>query len=237
MSLTWQQAIGIDTSHLVELNDSRHKNFYVHKDVLEPLKALLEKAEREGHTIQLVSGFRGFERQLQIWNDKWQGFKPVFSRHGRPLNITSMSNVEKYKAISLWSALPGLSRHHWGTDFDLFSASAIDNGYSVKLVPEEFSAKGPCANLENWLQENLESFDFFRPYREFRGGICEEPWHISHLSTTKLLLNAFDYSRWQSYIRSSSIKSADFIADQLEHYQEKYFCNICEPISIEQGNR
>ena len=236
MSLTWQQAIGIETSHLVELNDSRHKNFYVHKDVIEPLKSLLAQAEKDGQAIQLVSGFRDFDRQLQIWNDKWQGFRPVYSRHGRPLNITSMSDIEKYKALSLWSAIPGLSRHHWGTDFDLFSAKSIDAGHKVELVPEEFGHGGPCAELEHWLQENLASFGFFRPYRDFRGGICEEPWHISHQSTSQAILDDFAYPEWQSYIKSSSIKSAGFIAEQLEHYKEKYFCNICEPINIESNS-
>jgi len=228
MQLTWQQAIGIDESHLESFCDSRHENLLVHAELVKPLQELLEQAERDKVAIKVVSSYRGFARQLAIWNDKWQGFRPVFSRHGRPLNVNQMSDIEKYKAICLWSAIPGLSRHHWGTDFDIFSADAIENGHRVELVPEEFSPQGPCAELQNWLNINLTKFKFFRPYRQFQQGVCEEPWHVSYYPVSTSILENFEYSRWSEYIQDSGIKAARFIGEQLEHYKEKYFCNICE---------
>ncbi len=230
MSLTWQQAMGLETSHLVTFtHPTLVKEIQVHKDLVSPLSTLLTAAHKDGHTITIVSGFRDFNRQLAIWNDKWQGFRPVYSRHGRPLNVNQMSDIEKYKAIALWSALPGLSRHHWGTDFDIFSTDAIDGGYQVELIPEEFQNGGPCAKLEGWLRQNLKRYGFFRPYSEYRQGVCEEPWHISFAPVAEEILKNFDYKACRHYLGQSTIKASRFIEEQLDHYREKYFTNLCEP--------
>ena len=34
-----------------------------------------------------------------------------------------------------WSALPGASRHHWGSEFDVFDLAALPEGYRVQLLP------------------------------------------------------------------------------------------------------
>ena len=36
-------------------------------------------------------------------------------------------------AILLWSALPGASRHHWGTDFDVFDRAAVPPDYRAAV--------------------------------------------------------------------------------------------------------
>ena len=229
MQLTWQQSLGIEQTHLVTYTDSLGHSHQVHKDIVADLTQLSLAASQDGVAITLVSAFRSFERQLAIWNDKWQGYRPVYSRHGRPLNIESMSDIERYKAISLWSAMPGMSRHHWGTDLDIFAAEAVSDGYKVELIPAEFEPGGPCEALGKWLQDNLSRFGFFRPYQEFQGGVSQEPWHISHYKTSNELLKQFDFDNCQKYLRESAIKSAEFINHQFDHYRQQYFCNICEP--------
>ncbi len=228
MKLSWQQAMGIDQSHLIEMVDDRNGVHLIHSAVAEPLKQLLNKAESDAVEITIVSGFRNFERQLSIWNEKWLGHKPVFSRHGRPLNLLSMSNIEKFKAISLWSALPGLSRHHWGTDFDIFLTKPIKQGYQVELTPEEFSSGGPCAELESWLQNHLTDAGFFRPYRQYQQGVSNEPWHISHISTSTDIFTNFDKASCRRYLENSTIKAAPFVMEQFDHYYQQYFCNLCD---------
>ncbi|MCW8999604.1 MAG: M15 family metallopeptidase, partial [Kangiellaceae bacterium] len=194
MAHIWQEILGTAETHLTSIEDSCQKTFLVHKQVASPLKALLNQAESDGISIAIVSCFRSFDQQLNIWNQKWLGHRPVFSRHGRPLNVNAMSDVEKYKAICLWSALPSMSRHHWGTDLDIFDARAIENGHQVELTPQEFSGSGPCGELEEWLQLNLAKFKFFRPYSEFRGGVSCEPWHISYRPAAAQILQDFQLS-------------------------------------------
>lgn len=227
MQFTWQQSIGIDESHLQETQDNLGNTVLVNKIIIDDLRKLMEAAEQNGHSMCIISGFRSFAKQLSIWNDKWQGYRPVYSRHGRPLNIMSMSDIEKYKAISLWSALPGMSRHHWGTDLDIFLAAPVKKGYCVELTPEEFADGGPCAELSHWLDKNLEKFGFFRPYKDYKGGVSEEPWHISHHKTSSQIAHEFDFQACFKYIASSDIKASRFIANQLEHYRDSYFNNIC----------
>jgi LAS superfamily LD-carboxypeptidase LdcB len=227
MKSTWQQLIGVDDSHLCQLEYRENSNQLVHPEVKIDLQRLLHAAEDDGVTIAIVSSYRSFERQLTIWNEKWQGHRAVVSRHGRTLNLEQLSDIEKYKAICLWSALPGLSRHHWGTDFDIFSQQAIDEGHKVALSPSEFSKGNVCSELNDWLDTNLSRFGFFRPYLTYRQGVSDEPWHISHQSTTHNILNNFPYEECRNWIEKSEIKSRDFIINHLDHYREKYFLNIC----------
>lgn len=224
MSLTWQQALGIEQGHLCKFD----KNFLIHTEIEQDLQKLLIAAKSDGVEITIISSFRSFNRQLSIWNDKWQGYRPVYSRYGRPLNIIQMSDMEKYKAISLWSALPGLSRHHWGTDLDIFASNAIEEGHKVELVPNEFFEKGVCARLNSWMENNLERYGFFRPYQKYRQGVSEEPWHISHRLTSKKILVDYPFEQCLKQLNLSDIKSKPFICDIFEHYQKQYFCNICE---------
>jgi len=228
MNLTWQQSIGIEQSHLTGFEIKKTQSFLVHQSIKQDLLNLFSTVKKDGLEIAIISSFRSFEQQLSIWNDKWQGHRPVYSRHGRLLNIDKMSDVEKYKAISLWSALPGLSRHHWGTDLDVFLAEPIQSGYKVKLMPQEFSKNGVCSELNSWMDKNLNGYGFFRPYRSFQQGISEEPWHISHRATSQEILDSFSFKECLNHINRSKIKSRDFICNNFEHYQQQYFLNLCD---------
>ena len=227
MDLTWQQSIGIDQQHLVDFKTSISKSYLIHRSIKQDLQNLFLAARNDNMEMVIISSFRTFDRQLSIWNDKWQGYRPVYSRHGRPLNIEHMSEMEKFKAISLWSALPGLSRHHWGTDLDIFLSEPLKNEYKVKLVPQEFSETGVCCKLNHWLDTNLERFGFFRPYKTYQQGVSEEPWHISHRLTSQKILTTFPFEQCLEYLNQSKIKSKPFICDMFEHYQEQYFLNLC----------
>ena len=112
-----------------------------------------------------MSSFRDFDRQLQIWNAKFSGARALLDAAGRPLDATALSPAARIDAILLWSALPGASRHHWGTDVDLIDRAATPAGYRVQLTPAEFAAGGPFARLHDWLEAHAARFGFFRPFR------------------------------------------------------------------------
>ena len=88
--------------------------------------------------------------------------------------------AERVDAILWWSALPGASRHHWGTDFDVMDARAMPAGYKLQVVPAEYLAGGPFHRLTTWLDAHMHAFGFFRPYTTDRGGVSPEPWHLSY---------------------------------------------------------
>ncbi|MCB9651596.1 MAG: M15 family metallopeptidase [Deltaproteobacteria bacterium] len=80
-------------------------------------------------------------------------------------------NLGCLRAILNWSALPGGSRHHWGTEMDVVDLAAVPPDYRVRLLPDEVAPGGPFHPLHQWLDENLERFGFFRPYARLQGGM------------------------------------------------------------------
>ena len=72
-------------------------------------------------------------------------------------------------AILTWSALPGASRHHWGSDIDVIDAAALGPGARAQLVAEEFAPGGRFERLNGWLDSNMGRFGFFRPYATVQG--------------------------------------------------------------------
>ena len=170
-----------DATSGVERAVPSSSNLLVHRAVVEPLAALCEQAAQQGFDLRLCSSFRSFDRQLKIWNDKISGLRPVFDDSGAPLDLTQLSEWQQVQAVMRWSALPGASRHHWGTDFDIYDAAAVDARYQIQLVPEEVEGSGVFAPLHDWLDTPvLASCGFYRPYAQDRGGIAPERWHISY---------------------------------------------------------
>ena len=137
-------------------------------------------ARRDGLDLAPASGFRDFATQLRIWNEKWNGRRPLFDRSGQPLAVKRLRPAARVQAILIWSAPPGASRHHWGTDLDVYDRAALAPGARLGLVAAEYAAGGPFAALTDWLDGHMARFGFYRPYRTDRGGVQPEPWHLSH---------------------------------------------------------
>ena len=95
------------------------------------------------------------------------------------MDYSALSVEEILHAILRWSALPGASRHHWGTDVDVYDAAAVPKGYQVQLTPEEVNPGGMFGPLHEWLDHAKMQFGFYRPYDEDRGGVSPERWHLS----------------------------------------------------------
>ncbi len=227
-NLSWQQSIGIDESHLTYYQDDSGQQYLLHSEIIEALSLLFQQAKEDDVALSIVSSFRSFQRQLNIWNNKWNGNRKVLASNGEIMDIQDLSDSERFKAIAHWSALPGLSRHHWGTDLDIFSTSAIQSGHKVTLTPDEFSINGPCYSLECWLKTNLNKYGFYRPYEKYQNGVAEEPWHISHFNSSNLIMQNFNFEACKAFIEKSEIQSRDFILKNYDLYIQQYFLNICE---------
>ncbi|MGS2723650.1 M15 family metallopeptidase [Porticoccus sp. GXU_MW_L64] len=173
-SINHRQLTGQIQDHLVSYNGAQ-----LHSQVAPAFAQLQLRAAELGMDVQIASGFRSFERQLAIWNAKASGQRPVLDSDGQPLDMAALSPLQQVHAIMRWSALPGASRHHWGTDMDVWDRAAVAADYQLQLIPEEYSDKGPFGRLADWLNQQFDS-GFFRPYAQDRGGIAPEPWHLSY---------------------------------------------------------
>ena len=213
---------GKSDDHIHWLNE-RHG---IHHEVVTDWHAMANAAKEDDLVLTLVSGYRSFERQMAIWNRKFNGQLAVLDTHEKPLNIALMSDLEKTCAIMLFSALPGASRHHWGTDIDVYAPNLLAKGQTLQLEQWEYHADGPMAQLSLWLQENAKHFGFYFPYDKFRGGVAAEPWHLSHASTAERFQTALTTSVLADALANSDVAAKATIIEHLDMLHARYITNI-----------
>lgn len=136
---------------------------YLRKETLVAFMKMLDAANNENIYLKISSATRNFDSQKNIWNTKWSELK------FEPLYV--------FKKILEYSAVPGTSRHHWGTDIDINAAT-----------PEYFNGKLGTSEYQ-WLVKNAPLFGFCQPYN-LKGtarptGYNEEKWHWSYLPLAK----------------------------------------------------
>ncbi|RAJ01995.1 M15 family metallopeptidase [Aeromonas salmonicida] len=177
--MTQEQLLGLDESHLVLVGRGPHRLTAATAAAFNDMQVA---AAHEGHNLQAASSWRSFERQLAIWNGKWRGERPLLDADNQPMDTLQLSECERLHAILRWSALPGTSRHHWGTDLDIYDPDCLPAGTKLALEPWEYEAGGWFSDLGDWLTDHMNDFGFFLPYARSVGsgsGVAYEPWHIS----------------------------------------------------------
>ncbi|MCV5359665.1 M15 family metallopeptidase, partial [Escherichia coli] len=90
-----------------------------------------------------------------IWNGKWRGERPLLDASSQPIDALQLCEIERLHAILRWSALPGTSRHHWGTDLDIYDPDCLPAGTKLALEPWEYEAGGWFADLSEWLSDHM----------------------------------------------------------------------------------
>ena len=200
----------------------------VHRDLVEPFGALRRAAAAGGFDLRILSGFRSFDRQLVIWNEKATGRRAVLDTDAVPLDITTLSERELVFAILRWSALPGASRHHWGSDVDVYDHTAQPPGYEIELIPEEVNPGGMFAPLHAWLDERIAAgtaCGFFRPYDRDRGGVAPERWHLSHAPTAARYERLLTPARLRATIGQADMRLKDAVLEHLDEIVERFVVN------------
>lgn len=177
--MTQDQLLGLDESHLILVGRGPHRLTAATAAAFNDMQVA---AAYEGFNLQAASSWRSFERQLAIWNGKWRGERPLLDADNQPLDALQLDDMERLHAILRWSALPGTSRHHWGTDLDIYDPDCLPVGTRLALEPWEYEAGGWFADLGEWLGDHMADFGFFLPYAkplDAAQGVAYEPWHIS----------------------------------------------------------
>jgi len=209
-------------THLASLNE-KHK---AHKAVITPFLSLQEAANKAGFNLQIASGFRSFERQRMIWNNKYSGSTPLLDKDESIITNESMTDEQKLFTILHWSALPGASRHHWGTDFDIYDPDLLPKDTKLQLVNNEYQVGGCFFELSQWLSQNMKKFGFYRPYHHYQGGVAAEPWHISYQPVADECLQQLTLTCIHDLIIENNILGKSLICKHLPMIYKQYICNI-----------
>ena len=217
--------LGLNDDHIAYLTNT----IGVHKDIQTAWQSMVQAAKHDGIELAIASGYRGFDRQLSIWNRKCTGQLPVLDIEEQVVDLSSLTAIDKVKAIMLFSALPGTSRHHWGTDIDVYAANLLAPDYQLQLHVSEYESGGPLAKLSRWLDENAEQFGFYRPYDTYRQGVYKEPWHLSYFPLTKKFEQALTPAMVKQCLATQVIEEKDTIIAHLDELFSQFVTNIGTP--------
>jgi D-alanyl-D-alanine carboxypeptidase len=180
-------------------------------------KEMYEAALAEGIDLQILSATRNFNYQKQIWEGKWEKAKTANQNKKHITDADIALNILKF------SAMPGTSRHHWGTDIDL-----------VSLEPSFFKSPEGKKALD-WLEKNAPAYGFCQPYKDKsagRTGYENEPWHWSYLPLSSIFFNA--YRQQITYKDIKGFSGAE-VAKELKVI-EKYVAGIAQDCILVSNN-
>lgn len=195
LSETMQRLMGLDDEGLVPLvQPDCERVLLVRPEVNAAFSALIQRAQRAGFTLRACSAYRSFAAQAAIVSAKFEGKRPVLDALEQPLTQLPDEPAARLNAIMRFSALPGFSRHHWGSDLDVYAPSALPLGQSLQLTYHEYICGSYFHELGEFLTEHVAACGFYHPYgadadamlRKAQSGALRdtevgcEPWHISY---------------------------------------------------------
>jgi LAS superfamily LD-carboxypeptidase LdcB len=224
--LNSQQVTGRTATHVRDFADPQ---CVLHARAGQALLAMRNEARLAGINLYVVSAFRDFNRQLAIWSAKFNGERPLLDPSGVEINRAKLYESALIDAILIWSALPGASRHHWGTDIDVLDAAALEPGARAQLVPEEYAVGGRFERLNGWLESNMGRFGFFRPYATFRGGVQPEPWHLSYAEVATPALQVLSVDVLREAIEEADMPGKQTVLARLPELYERYVLAVDPP--------
>ncbi len=220
---------GKERSHLCSSFMTKTLGASIHKEAVNSFLELRKEAGNHGFNLHIHSGFRSFEDQLSIWNRKARGELPVLNSDAIPIDINSLTDKELSFSILRWSALPGASRHHWGTDIDIYDLNAKPENYDIELIPEEVNQEGIFGPLHDWLDIKINeksAYGFFRPYNMDRNGVVQERWHLSYSPVSIPFLEQFSIDVLHKAIKQSDILLKETLLDNLSEIFNRFIINI-----------
>lgn len=188
----------------------------MHKATAEALQKMKAAAAKEGISIEVVSAYRSFQRQKEIFEKKYRNYTGQ-----------GMAPLGAIKKIIEYSTIPGTSRHHWGTDLDLIDGNA-PRPKNV-LVAKHFHGEGPFCKMKEWMNENAASFGFYEVYTDSpnRKGFKYEPWHFSYAPVSIPMLQSYRKLDLREILKTENILGNEyFTTDFLSQYWKENIMDI-----------
>ncbi len=221
-----RELTGRARTHVVELTEP---DCVLHRDVVAPWLGLRAAAAHAGIDLVAGSSFRDFEHQRRIWNAKFRGERALLDADGEPLAVAGLDESARVAAILHWSALPGASRHHWGTEIDVIDAATLAPGQRPRLVPAEYAPGGIFARLGAWLDAHAGDFGFYRPYDTYRGGVQPEPWHLSFAPLAREAERLLTPGLLAGALAGVDLAGRETVLARLEEIHARYVRGVAEP--------
>jgi LAS superfamily LD-carboxypeptidase LdcB len=221
--ITNQNILGLDDNHLVACQQGHR----LQVEVAQAFSKMQQAAAADGVDCQIASSYRSFAQQQIIWQKKWLGEKILLDINEQILPFNSLSDEQKLEAILTWSALPGASRHHWGTDLDVYDQQSIRrSGQALQLIQQEYlRADGPCYRLNQWLDQHANQFGFNRPYAIYVGGVAAEPWHLSYTAIANQMSITLDMEALKNALIQAQLPGLELILLRLENIYQRFILN------------
>ncbi|MEK6211842.1 MAG: D-alanyl-D-alanine carboxypeptidase family protein [Pseudomonadota bacterium] len=110
-----------------------------------------------------------------------------------------------------------------------YDRAALPESYRVKLLPEEVQSGGVFHRLHRWLDQNMARFGFFRAYREYRGGMFSEAWHLSYAPISIPALEALTVDVVAQALRDGDILGKELVLERLPEINQRHVLNISMP--------
>ena len=188
----------------------------MHKDAKTAFLKMKKEAAKEGINIEVVSAYRSFQRQKEIFERKYKKF-----------TSQGLSPSEAINKIIEYSTIPGTSRHHWGTDIDIIDAN-VPRPSSV-LKAKNFHGDGPFCKLKEWLDIHSEEFGFFEVYTNNpnRKGFKYEPWHFSYAPVSKPMLQEYKKLNIKAILKEENILGNEYFTEEfIQKYKNQNILDI-----------
>lgn len=134
------------------------KGVKVSKRIVQDLERLLAAAQKDGLSLKVVSGYRSYSYQKNVFDryvTKERAKNPKLSRQA----AEDLANT--------YSARPGHSEHQLGTVVDILSS---ENNYSFSVTPD--------LKYVGWFEKNASKFNFVISYPKGGTEYIYEPWHL-----------------------------------------------------------
>lgn len=223
MEITWQRCMGLSNEGLVQINE----RLSCLPRAYQALCELQAHAKHHGFELMPCSAFRSFESQAAIFSAKFLGQRTILDINEQPLKVTPTDPIERIKAILLFSAMPGFSRHHFGSDLDIYAPNKLPAGQQLELTYHEYAQGSYFYEFGCYLKENLSTFGFINPYlhkdnRNHQGSIVQvgmEPWHISHVESAQDFVSTFDYEQALDYLAATDLPFAPYVKAVMSYEQ------------------
>lgn len=147
-------------------------------EVAQAFIRMQKDARKQGIQIHLLSGYRSFNRQKTIWNNKYMKYTRMGYSPEKAIELI----IEK-------SSMPGTSRHHWGTDLDIVDVQKVLP--KSPLNEDYFHDDNYFGEFRVWMEENAAKHGFVMTYTNDpkRHGVDYEPWHFSYAPLSRTYLD------------------------------------------------
>ena len=200
----------------------------IHPMIESDLLQWQKEAKLQGIDFAVASAYRSFERQLKIWNEKVDGIRPLRDKAGTILSVKQLTEQEILDFILLWSHIPGASRHHWGTDIDIFDASWFKKHHQqLDLNNSLYLENGPCAKLHQFNEHYFKTNEsFYRPYNSDEY-FMTELWHYSHKTISVFFEQAYSIDLFIKNLElAPNLKLKNLILQNAQYYFDR-FVTLC----------